>query len=77
MNYDPDEVCSRLREELLKISSKQAVIARKLGCSTAVVSLWFSGKSTPTAYYLTAMHEAGVDITYIITGKRGGPDTDV
>lgn len=75
MNYD--EVCVRLREELLKISSNQSEIARKLGCSTASVSLWFSGKSTPTAYYLTAMHEAGVDITYIITGKRGGSDTDV
>lgn len=73
MNYDPDEVCSRLREELTaKISSKQAVIARKLGCSPAVVSLWFSGKSTPTMYYLTAMYLAGVDIAYIITGKRGG-----
>ena len=60
----------RLVEELYKISDNNVVIAKKIGCDRRNVSYWIGGHSVPNAYYLKSMYEIGMDVIYILTGKR-------
>ena len=69
-NFDVDEISDRLREELTKISPNMRELSRIFSCDYKVVQYWFSARSVPSPYYLTAMYWAGVDIIYILTGER-------
>lgn len=60
----------RLIEELCKLGDSNVVIARKVGCSRKMVSNWFCNYNVPSAYYLKGLYLAGVDIIYVLTGKR-------
>lgn len=64
-------ICERVSEEIYRlgdVSNRQ--IAQKIGCSYKAVSDWLAWKSTPTAFHLRGMCEAGMDVIYILTGRR-------
>jgi len=66
---------NRLREERERLCLSQALFAGKMGISRMSQVNYETGKRLPDAGYLFAASEAGVDITYVITGKRAtAPD---
>lgn len=73
-------IADRTAEEVSKIDSDPRVIAKLIGCPTALVRTWLDGTYTPSAYYLRRFHEIGCDVLYILTGNHyinSGGDTDV
>lgn len=60
----------RVAEEIYKLGGTNRDAARKIGCDHHAISDWLSGRSIPSAYYLKAMYEAGLDVIYILTGRR-------
>ena len=65
-----DEIKDRLVEELYSRGETSYKIAKKVGTSPTMVREWKRKRSAPGAYYLAVMLEAGVDVVYILTGKR-------
>lgn len=63
-------MCERVAEEIYKLGDTNRAAARKIGCDPHVVSDWLAGNSIPCAYHLKGMYEAGLDVIYILTGKR-------
>jgi len=63
-------VAARLREERERLLLNQGLFAGKVGVSRMSQVNYESGKRSPDADYLQAAFEAGVDIGYVITGKR-------
>lgn len=65
----------RLREERERLMFSQALFAARVGISRMSQVNYESGKRAPDTVYLLAAYEAGVDVCYVITGKRtGAPD---
>lgn len=60
----------RVAEEIYKLGDSNTEVARKIGCSRRQITDWLSGRCIPSAYHLKGMHEAGLDVIYILTGKR-------
>lgn len=61
---------NRTQEELLALGLGPADIARQIGCSACMASNWMNGESLPGTVYMGALHNLGVDVLYILTGKR-------
>lgn len=69
------DIGNRLREERELLCLSQALFAGKVGISRMSQVNYESGKRSPDASYLLAAYEAGVDVGYVITGKRSeAPD---
>jgi transcriptional regulator with XRE-family HTH domain len=65
----------RLREERERIGMSQHLLAAKAGISRMSQVNYESGKRSPDAIYLLAVFEAGIDVGFVLTGKRSGaPD---
>jgi hypothetical protein len=60
----------RVAEEIFNLGDSNTGAANKIGCDRHLISDWINGRAIPSAYYLKAMYEAGLDIVYILTGKR-------
>lgn len=60
----------RLREERLKAFSKQSEFADWGGVKTNSQVNYEAGRTPPTVEYLYRLAEHGVDIGYILTGRR-------
>ena len=60
----------RLIEELLRLPESNKDIATRIGCSRRIISDWLAGRHAPSIFHLKGMHFAGMDVLYIITGKR-------
>lgn len=68
-------MCERVTEEIYRFGDMTSrELAQKLGCSHNTVSDWLRWRSIPSAFHLKSMHEAGMDIMYIITGRRTNHD---
>lgn len=66
---------ARLREERERLGVSQALFSGNAGVSRMSQVNYESGKRTPDAEYLRTVAEAGVDVLYVVTGKRSGqPD---
>lgn len=63
-------MCERVAEELRSIPGSYREIAKKIGCEHHAIRCWLYGESIPSAYHLKSMYEAGLDVIYILTGKR-------
>lgn len=63
-------MCDRVAEELYKLPGSQREIARRIGCRNHAISDWLAGRCIPSAYHLKGMYEAGLDVIYILTGRR-------
>lgn len=70
MKHKDLTMCGRVAEEIYKLGDTNRGAARKIGCDHHAISDWLSGRAVPSAYYLKAMHEAGMDVIYILTGER-------
>lgn len=60
----------RMQEELFALNISASELARKIGCSIPTASDWMAGNNLPGTAYLSPLHDIGVDIMYILTGKR-------
>jgi transcriptional regulator with XRE-family HTH domain len=68
-------VGARLREERERLGVSQALFSGNAGVSRMSQVNYESGKRTPDAKYLRTVAEYGVDVLYVVTGKRSGqPD---
>lgn len=63
-------MAERAAEELYKLPGNNAEIARRIGCSPKLISAWMAGRHAPSGYHLKSMAEAGLDVMYILTGRR-------
>lgn len=60
----------RLRQERLRLHLTQKLLAQAGGVSRHAQSAYERGISLPRAPYLAAITLQGVDVLYIITGRR-------
>ncbi|TCS70706.1 hypothetical protein EDC61_11433 [Sulfuritortus calidifontis] len=67
---------SRLREERERLGLSQTDFASIGGASKGSQILYEKGKP-PTADYLAAIADAGADVTYILTGSRERPASEL
>ncbi len=74
-DFDLAAAGSRLREERERLCLTQALFAGKVGVNRMTQVNYESGKRSPDVVYLAAAYGAGVDVGYVITGKRSAaPD---
>ena len=66
------DIKDRVAEELNRLNLSYAAIGRKFGVHPQTPGYWMNGTMVPKAQTLAKFHEAGLDIFYIITGKRIG-----
>lgn len=60
---------ARLKKIRVKSGLSQTDFAAQFGVSRATQTNYETDKNPPDAGYLAAMHEAGHDITYVVTGQ--------
>ncbi len=71
----PGAIGARLREERERLGDSQALFSINAGVSRMSQVNYESGRRTPDANYLRTIAEFGVDVLYVVTGKRSGqPD---
>jgi len=63
---------SRLREERIRLCPKQLKFAELSGIDNTVLSALENGKQNIRADHLELLANAGIDILYVISGRRGG-----
>jgi len=60
----------RLAEERKRLGLKQAEFAQRVGTDVPKQSLYENGRRGLRAAYLARLDEAGVDVRYVLTGRR-------
>lgn len=70
-------IADRLREERDRLGLSQAAFAALAGQSKKSQGRYEAGERSPDTAYLSALVEKGVDVQYVVTGKRNPhlPDT--
>lgn len=63
----------RLREQREGLGMSQPSFAALAGTTKQTLFSWESGKTAPDAAQLAALAAAGVDVLYVITGRRSQP----
>lgn len=61
---------TRLAEERKRLGLRQAEFAERVGANVPKQSLYENDRRGLRAAYLARVHEAGVDILYLLTGKH-------
>ena len=61
----------RLAEERKRLGLKQAEFAKRAGTDVPKQSLYENDRRELRADYLARLVEAGVDVVYVLTGRRG------
>jgi transcriptional regulator with XRE-family HTH domain len=61
---------ARLKEERLRLGLKQAEFAALVGTDTPKQSLYENDRRQLRARYLARLEPAGVDLVYVVTGRR-------
>lgn len=64
------EIGARLKSERLRLGLTQAKLGAVGGVTANAQGLYERGSRIPRADYLSAIAEVGVDVLYVITGKR-------
>ena len=67
----------RLREERARLDRNQDEFAEIGGVQRRAQSNYERGERCPDADYLSRVAEAGVDVLYVLTGRRAEPAADV
>jgi len=62
---------TRLGDERKRLGQKQAEFAKRVGTNVPKQSLYENDKRELRADYLARLPEAGVDVLYVLTGRRG------
>ncbi|WP_395589262.1 helix-turn-helix domain-containing protein [Pseudomonas sp. TR47] len=66
----PRSVGLRLREERLRFGLSQTVFSKMLGVSRRTQTLYENDGRDPGGLYLYKAQEYGVDVHYVLTGRR-------
>lgn len=66
------DIGERLREERERLGLTQSAFADKADVGRKSQGNYEAGERTPDAVYLAAAATLGVDVTYVVTGIRGG-----
>ena len=64
------EITQRLREERKRLGLTQEELAIIGGVKVSAQSIYERGVRVPNAIYLANIAKAGVDVLYVVTGKR-------
>lgn len=64
------EIGRRLEFERSRLRMKHDEFAKAGGVATSTYSNYSSGEREPKTSFLTAIHEIGADVLYILTGQR-------
>lgn len=62
----------RIKEERGRLRLSQPAFGEIAGATKWTVINWEKGESAPDAMQLAALGAAGMDVTYVVTGVRGG-----
>lgn len=62
---------ARLREERTRLGLNQADFAALAGAKKGAQLKWEKDESSPTGTFLAEFAQSGVDVMYVLTGKRG------
>ena len=65
------QVGARLRDERKRIDRSQAELGAVGGVNRDSQAAYETGRRSPPSDYLLAVGGAGIDIVYVLTGKRG------
>nr|WP_268894471.1 helix-turn-helix domain-containing protein [Pseudomonas asturiensis] len=68
-------VGDRLREERVRLSLNQEDLAQAGGVNRNTQGSYERGVRAPDTGYLTGVSELGIDIVYILTGRKSAGDT--
>jgi transcriptional regulator with XRE-family HTH domain len=71
MTHPRSSFGTRLAEERRRLGLKQAEFAKLVGTGVPKQSLYENDRRGLRADYLARLAEAGVDIVYVLTGRRG------
>lgn len=63
----------RLREERERLGLSQAEFGERAGVTKQSQHMYEAGKRSPDSNYLTSVALQGVDVLYVITGRREPP----
>ena len=63
---------SRLKEERSRLGLTQPQVAERCGIGKTTVINWEKDASSPNAPQLSALSGLGIDVMYVLTGKRSG-----
>lgn len=66
------DIGHRLAEERVGKRLSQDDLARAVGRTRRAVAGWEAGDATPDAEVLCLADQAGIDVLYVVTGRRGG-----
>lgn len=66
----------RLKTERLRLAYTQIQLAKEVGVAQGTQTLYETGKRTPDARYLSAIHALGLDVTYIVAGVASSAHLD-
>lgn len=61
----------RLLEERKRLSLNQEALGAKANVSRAAQATYEAGKTPPDVVYMALVGEAGVDVGYVLSGRRG------
>lgn len=61
---------ARLREERLRVGFSQVDFAESCKSSRNALVQWERGDAAPNAAVLSLMADAGIDVLFVVTGKR-------
>jgi transcriptional regulator with XRE-family HTH domain len=62
----------RLAEERVGLKLSQDEFAKAVGKSRRAVAAWEAGEQSPDALVLAQAADVGVDVLFVVTGRRGG-----
>lgn len=66
----------RLKEERFRVAMQQIDLADACGVSRGGLLKWEKGEAAPNATALAAMDALGIDVLYVVTGRRSAASED-
>ena len=69
-----DNIGKRLKEERARIGATQEKMALAGGIQKRAQARYEAGERCPDGHYLSLIAELGVDVNYVLTGKRSKQD---
>ena len=70
------QIGERLKEERLRVGISQVDFADACSSSRNALLQWEKGEATPNAAVLAVMGGLGVDVLYVVTGRRTAASED-
>lgn len=75
-DHKNDRLGERIKEERFRIAMQQIDFAEACGVSRGGLLKWEKGEAAPNATALAAMDVLGIDVLYVVTGRRSSASDD-